>query len=75
MVDEGQWLAMVRTRGGQPPMIWHDLRALSVGDQRAIYRFIRSLGVAGKPSHPDVPPDQTPDTPYYNVIPTTASPR
>jgi mono/diheme cytochrome c family protein len=75
MVDESQWLAMVRTRGGHPPMTWHDLRGLSIADQRAIYRFIRSLGPAGKPTHPDVPPDRLPDTPYYDVTPMTPAPR
>jgi hypothetical protein len=74
MVDEGQWLSMVRTRAGHPPMTWHDLRNLNVADQRAIYRFIRSLGVAGPPSRPDVPPGVVPKTPYYDVTPTTPPP-
>ena len=74
MIDEGQWLSMVRTRGGHPPMTWHDIRGLSVADQRAIYRFVRSLGATGRPSHRDVPPDLTPDTPYYDVAPVTPSP-
>ncbi len=67
-MTEDQWLHMVATREGQPPMVWHDLRALSIDDRRAIYRFVRSLGKAGPPSLPDLPPQQTPRTPYITII-------
>jgi hypothetical protein len=73
-VDESQWLAMVRTRAGRPPMIWHDLRALDVADQRAIYRFIRSLGPAGVAAPNDLDPDQTPKTPSYELVPSSPPP-
>lgn len=69
VIDEEQWLGMVRTRGGHPPMTWDDVRAISVADQRAIYRFIRSLGSAGEPSRPSLPPGRVPTTPYYDVAP------
>jgi hypothetical protein len=68
-ISEATWLNMVRTRGGHPPMTWTNLRSLSLGDQRAIYRFIRSLGPAGNPSPDDVPESKEPKTPYINVIP------
>lgn len=68
-VSENQWLFMIHTRGGHPPMKWTDLRVLSLADQRAIYRFVRSLGRAGAPAPHDVSPGGTPTTPYYNVIP------
>lgn len=67
-ISEDQWLMMVRTREGRPPMIWHDLRALTLNDQRAIYRFIHSLGSAGPPSLPDVPSQRDPKTPYFILI-------
>jgi mono/diheme cytochrome c family protein len=63
-ITEDQWLAMVRTREGPAPMIWHDLRVLSLDDQRAIYRFVRSLGNAGPQTLQDVSPDLEPKTPY-----------
>jgi len=66
-ITEDQWLEMVRTREGPAPMVWHDLRVLSLDDQRAIYRFIRSLGSAGPPTLPDVPPHVQPKTPYIDL--------
>jgi hypothetical protein len=42
---------------------------LTLNDQRAIYRFVRSLGAAGAAVPNDVPPGQTPNTPFYDVAP------
>jgi len=67
--SEADWLNAVATRGGHPPMKWTDLRALSVADRRAIYRFIRSLGPAGTPAPFDLAPDRQPKTPYIDVVP------
>ena len=67
-ISEADWLFTIRTREGRPPAVWHDLRTLTTYDQRAIYRFIRSLGNGGPPSMPDVPPDKTPRTQYYILV-------
>jgi hypothetical protein len=67
-ITEDQWLAMVRTREGPAPMIWHDLRVLSLDDQRAVYRFVRSLGIAGQPTLQDVPSQVEPKTPYITTV-------
>ena len=67
-ISEDQWLAMIDTRGGHPPMTWHDLRALSVADRRAIYRFVRSLGPAGQPAPLTVPPEREPTLPYVTIV-------
>ncbi|HEY1728842.1 MAG TPA: hypothetical protein VGG22_10745 [Candidatus Baltobacteraceae bacterium] len=67
-ITEDEWLAMVRTREGPAPMIWHDLRVLSLNDQRAIYRFVRSLGSAGPPTLQDVPAQVEPKTPYITTV-------
>jgi mono/diheme cytochrome c family protein len=72
-ITEAQWLDMVRTRGGHPPMTWTNLRSLSIPDQRAIYAFIRSLGPAGAPAPYGVPAGKEPATPYIEVVP--ANPR
>ena len=74
-ITEDQWLFMVKTRAGHPPMVWSDLRALSQADQRAIYRFVHSLGPAGVPAPISVPPGKTPNTPFYNVTPQRPSQR
>jgi mono/diheme cytochrome c family protein len=70
-ISEDQWLFMVRTRGGHPPMKWTNLRTLSIADQRAIYRFVRSLGPAGKPAPIDVHPGIDPKTPFFDAVPRT----
>jgi mono/diheme cytochrome c family protein len=70
-ITEEQWLFMIKTRGGHPPMKWTNLRVLTLNDQRAIYRFIRSLGAAGGTVPDDVPPGLTPKTPFYDVRPQT----
>lgn len=67
-ITEDQWLSMVNTREGHPPMTWHDIRELSTQDRRAIYRFIRSLGKAGSPSLASLPPQQEPKTPYFTLV-------
>lgn len=67
-ISEQDWLTMIKTREGHPPMIWHDLRILTLDDQRSIYRFIRSLGNAGAPSIPSLPPQREPTTPYFKLV-------
>lgn len=68
-IREDDWLFSIRTRGGHPPMHWHDLRFLTVDDQRAIYRFIHSLGPAGSPAPAALSPDRVPPAPYIWVVP------
>ncbi len=68
-ISESDWLFMIRTRGGHWPMVWHDLRFLKVEDQRAIYRFIRSLGPSGVDAPADLSPGVEPKTPYVWVVP------
>jgi hypothetical protein len=68
-ISEEDWLFMVRTRGGHWPMVWHDLRLLKVEDQRAIYRFIKSLGPHGVKTPADLPPSIEPKTRYIWVEP------
>jgi mono/diheme cytochrome c family protein len=72
-ISESQWLFSVHTRGGR--MQWHDIRALSPDDQRAIYRFIRNLGPAGAPAPLTVPPEREPSTPYIDLRVHTPAPR
>ena len=67
-ISEQQWLDMVRTRGGHPPMTWENLRGLSPADQHAIYAFIRSLGPGGKDSLDTVPREKEPTTPYFTLV-------
>jgi mono/diheme cytochrome c family protein len=68
-ISENDWLFMVRTRGGHWPMVWHDLRYLKTDDQRAIYRFIRSLGPRGVAAPADLSPSLEPKTKYIWIVP------
>lgn len=73
-ISEDDWLFMVRTRAGHWPMVWHDLRFLSVTDRRAIYRFVKHLGPAGSPAPSDLPPSTEPKTPYIWIVPSAKPP-
>ncbi|MGA2393494.1 MAG: cytochrome C [Candidatus Lustribacter sp.] len=68
-ISESQWLFMIHTRGGHPPMQWTNLRVLTVADQRAIYRFVRSLGPAGVAEPSDLRPGVDPKAQFYDVTP------
>lgn len=63
-LTEEQWLAVAHNLKTRPPMPWFDVRAMSTEDLGAIYRFIKSLGPAGKPAPAYVPPDREPKGPY-----------
>ena len=54
-----QELRWRRTEGG-----W---RIVSERDLRAIYRYVRHLGPAGKPAPAYLPPGQTPPLPYMEL--------
>lgn len=72
---EQQWIERLRTVQPRPPMPWYDVRKLSDYDLASIYRFIRSLGPAGKPAPAYLPPGRTPNPPYWTlVLPTPPAP-
>ena len=55
-ISEAQWLKRAKTFETRPPMPWFNVHAMSTGDLRAMYRFIRHLGPAGQPAPAYVPP-------------------
>lgn len=63
-VSEDQWVQISRTIQFRPPMPWFVLRDMTERDLRAIYRFIRNLGPAGRPAPVYLPPEQEPAGPY-----------
>jgi mono/diheme cytochrome c family protein len=63
-LTEDQWVKKAKTLSTRPPMPWFNLHDMSTADLRAMYRYIRSLGPAGKPAPAYLPPDQTPPQPY-----------
>lgn len=57
-ISEDEWVRRARAAKYRPPMPWFALRGMSEADLRAAYRFIRSLGPAGKPAPAYVPPGE-----------------
>lgn len=67
-LTEAQWLeysANLRTRPMMPDFA---VRAMTEEDRRAIYRFVHSLGAAGRPAPEALPPGQTPPAPYLGLV-------
>lgn len=74
-MDEAQWLDYSSRLKTRPIMPDFAVRAMTVEDRRAIYRFIKSLGPGGPPAPAYVPPGQTPSPPYFElVLPTPPAP-
>lgn len=63
-LTEEQWVKKGKSLSARPPMPWFNVREMGTADLRAMYRYIRHLGPAGKPAPTFVPPDETPQGPY-----------
>jgi mono/diheme cytochrome c family protein len=63
-LSEDQWVTIARTAQFRPPMPWYVLHDMTEQDLRAIYRFIRNMGPAGKPAPAYLPPEKEPVGPY-----------
>jgi mono/diheme cytochrome c family protein len=62
-LTEEQWVKKAKTLQARPPMPWFNVQAMSTSDLRAIYRYVRYLGPAGKPAPAYLPPGQEPKGP------------
>lgn len=63
-LTEEQWVKKAKSLMTRPPMPWFNVRDMTTADLRAVYRFIRYLGPAGKPAPAYLPPGQTPSGPF-----------
>ena len=63
-LSEEQWVKKAKTLMTRPPMPWFNVRDMTTRDLRAVYRYVRHLGPAGKPAPAYVPPDRTPPPPF-----------
>jgi mono/diheme cytochrome c family protein len=63
-MSEDEWVKKAKTLKARPPMPWFNVNHMTTADLRAIYRYVRHLGPAGKPAPDYVPPDKTPAGPY-----------
>jgi mono/diheme cytochrome c family protein len=73
-MTEAQWLARARSEM-RPPMPWFNLRDMTDDDLKAIYHYVRQLGVAGQPAPAYAAPGQQVDTPYIVFVPQNAPTR
>jgi mono/diheme cytochrome c family protein len=64
-----EWIKMVRSRNGLPPMPWPSLHAMTDDELRSLHAYIRSLPVTGETMPAPVTPDKEPLTPYLNLAP------
>lgn len=67
-ITEEQWMKRAR-QALRPPMPWFNLRDMTDGDLRAIYRYVKSLGPAGQPAPAFVAPGQKAVTPFIVLDP------
>jgi mono/diheme cytochrome c family protein len=63
-LTEAQFLARARSGELRPPMPWFNVRDMSDGDVRAIYRYLKHIGPAGDPAPAYVPPEKEPAPPF-----------
>jgi hypothetical protein len=63
-LTEEQWVQKAKKLMARPPMPWFNVRDMRERDLRAMYRFIRHLGPAGKPAPAYLPPDKAPAPPF-----------
>jgi mono/diheme cytochrome c family protein len=61
---EEQWVQYAKSSKPRPPMPWWSLHATTDQDLSAMYRYIKSLGAAGKEMPDFVPADKEPPRPY-----------
>jgi mono/diheme cytochrome c family protein len=61
---EKDWIGFAITLKNRPPMPWFNLNAMTHDDLRAIYQFVRYLGLSGKPAPEYVPAGQEPSGPH-----------
>ena len=63
-ITEDQWVQSAREMQRRPPMPYYSLNQMVEPDVRAMYKYIRSLGPAGKPAPKFVPAGKVPPQPY-----------
>lgn len=63
-MTEDQWLKYGKGLMTRPPMPWFNVRAMTDADLRAVYQYVKSLGVSGSAAPAFLPPDKAPKPPY-----------
>jgi hypothetical protein len=68
-MTEDQWVEMLGTRTGLPPMPWPSVNQMSETDRRAIYRYLQALGPKGEPAAAALAPGVAPSGPWIDFNP------
>jgi len=63
-MSEGDWVRYMKTLKARPPMPYWSIRETTESDLAAMYQYIRTLGPAGAPAQPYLPPETEPKPPY-----------
>jgi len=63
-ISENEWATKAKILKTRPPMPWWTVNAMTENDLRAIYKYIKSLGVVNRSVPSYVPPGVEPKTPY-----------
>jgi mono/diheme cytochrome c family protein len=63
-MTEDQWLKYAKSLMSRPPMPWFNVRAMTDADLRAVFQYVKSLGVSGTAAPAFLPPDKAPKPPY-----------
>jgi mono/diheme cytochrome c family protein len=66
---EDEWVTILKTRTGLPPMPWMNVNKMNEIDARAIYAYIKSLGPKGDHMPLALGPNEIPQTPYLSLFP------
>ena len=66
-MSEDAWVTYMKTFRPRPPMPWWSIKETTEQDLRAMYRYVKSLGRAGQPAQPYLPPDKEPKQPYIQA--------
>ncbi len=73
-LSEEEWVQLAHTMKARPPMPWFSLNKISDPDLRAMYRYIRHLGPAGKPAPTYLDPGAQPPPPFAIFPPPPPNP-
>ena len=67
MFSEDEFVEIIHGRTDSPPMPWMNVNKMSDADARALYKYIKSLGLKGEAMPTMVPPGVEPETPYISL--------
>jgi mono/diheme cytochrome c family protein len=66
-ISEDEWVKQMHVRAIMPPMPWASLQAMTEGDLRSVYRYVKGLGVSGEAMPKYLPPGVEPGTVYLDL--------